>query len=114
MYTRLGRTPMLFTKPHAQKDAVHKPAYSEMCWSEIAHPENKLRLPTVLKTNGRADGNHKQRKDFPEPTIPVMRATTIKFTKSIALAFKYIAGVRVAAQPTPKVPQSHANRQALW
>ena len=41
---------MLFTKPAAQKGAVHK----------IARPEKKVVIFDPLKTNGRADGNQKK------------------------------------------------------
>ena len=47
----VGRTPMLFTKRPAQKGAVHK----------IARPEKKVAIFDPLKTDGRADGNQKQK-----------------------------------------------------
>ena len=46
----LGHTPMLFTKPPAQKGAVHK----------IAPPERKMAIFDPLKMDGRADGNQKK------------------------------------------------------
>jgi hypothetical protein len=41
---------MLFTKPPAQKGAVHK----------IARPEKKVAIFDPLKMDGRADGNQKK------------------------------------------------------
>ena len=45
-----GHTPMLFTKPPAQKGAVHK----------IARPEKKVAIFDPLKMDGRHDGNQKK------------------------------------------------------
>ena len=50
----LGHTLMLFTKPPAQKAAVHK----------IARPEKKVAIFDPLKMDGRDDGD--QKNAFPD------------------------------------------------